>query len=252
MFIDISKWNGIFDWSKAIAQGVEGAYIKATGSGNGGNYVDYKFKSHSESCPLTYTGTYHYFDYRGRSGADQCKYFLDKTGNFGNMRGCLDMEDNEANWGVKLTSVLGTAMREALAWVNEYRLECGHDPLAYLNTGLTRQKQYVLSQLKYLYVFRNFTDLPLWVPRYDDVADPLVIGTEHSAWSDYVMWQYTSKGNGRLYGNASGNDFIDLNKVKNLQALLKPGAVVVEPPIVIIPLTVEQRLDRIEKILNIT
>ena len=32
-FIDISKWNGVFDWSKAVAKGIDGAYLKATGTG---------------------------------------------------------------------------------------------------------------------------------------------------------------------------------------------------------------------------
>ena len=219
IFIDISKWNGVFDWSKAQAQGVDGVYIKATGSGNYGNYEDYKFPENSESCPLKYTGSYHYFDYQGRSGADQCKYFLDKVGDFGNMRGVLDIEDNSTNGWKNIYSILGTAMREGLAWVNQYRLECGHDPVMYLNLGLAKQKD-----LWGKYIFRNFLDCPLWIARYSDVADPLVYSsTERAAWSDYALWQYSSKGNGRLYGNSIGNDFIDLNKVKNLQALLKPG-----------------------------
>ena len=250
MFIDISKWNSTFDWSKAQAQGVEGAYLKASGCGVGGNYVDYKFKENSVSCPLKYKGTYHYFDYRGTSGADQCKFFLDTTGDFGNLRGVLDIEDNSANGWPKLSANYGVAMREALAFVYQYKLETGHLPTMYLNVGLAKQKQLTISG--YQYIFRNFLDCPLWVARYNDMKDPLIYSaTERAAWSDYALWQYTSQGDGRLFGNAVGNDWIDLNRVKNLQALLKPGAVVVEPPIVIIPLTVEQRLDRIEKHLGI-
>lgn len=234
VIIDISKWNGVFDWSKAVAQSVEGAYIKATGSGNYGNYVDFKFKLNSSSCPLKYTGSYHYFDYQGRSGADQCKYFLDTVGNFGNMRGVLDIEDNSANGWKPIDSVISVAMREALAWVYQYKLETGHYPVLYLNTGLTVKTQWTITGYKY--IFRNFLDCPLWVARYDDVANPLVLGNgQKSAWSDYAMWQYSSKGNGALYGNAINNDFIDLNVVKNLQALLKPG---ITPEDAIIPLDI--------------
>lgn len=221
-FIDISKWNGVFDWSKAQAQGVEGVYIKATGSGNYGNYEDFKFKENSASCPLKYKGSYHYFDYQGRSGADQCKYFLDKVGDFGNMRGVLDIEDNFTNGWKNIYSILGIAMREGLAWVNQYRLECGHSPVMYLNLGLAKQQQLTLTGYKY--IFRNFLDCPLWIARYGDVPDPLIYSSkERAAWDDYALWQYSSKGNGALYGNAINNDFIDLNKVKNLDALLKPG-----------------------------
>lgn len=229
-FVDISKWNGVFNWSKAQAKGVEGAYLKATGSGNGGNYVDFRFKENSASCPLKYKGTYHYFDYRGYSGADQCKYFLDKTGNFGNLRGVLDMEDNATNGWVSLDSVLGVAMREALAWVNEYKKECGHAPVLYLNSGLAGKKQLTLSG--YQYIFRNFLDCPLWVANYNQISTP-----PSGAWLDYAMWQYTSKGDGIGYGNAPGNMFIDLNRVKNLSALLKPGVTIEdEQPIpVVIP-----------------
>src|SRR3972149_5030703 len=222
MIIDISKWNGTFDWSKSQAQGVDGVYIKATGSGNYGNYEDYKFKEHSASCPLKYTGSYHYFDYQGRSGADQCKYFLDKVGDFGTMRGVLDIEDNSTNGWKHIDGVIGIAMKEALAWVYQYKLETGHLPVMYLNLGLAKQRQWTISGYKY--IFRNFLECPLWIARYSDVADPLrYSSTERAAWSDYALWQYSSKGNGRLYGNSIENDFIDLNKVKDLQALLKPG-----------------------------
>ena len=49
------------------------------------------------------------------------------------------------------------------------------------------------------------------------------------------MWQYTSKGDGYLYGNAQGSPSIDLNRVFNLQALLKPG---VTPEDEVIPVPV--------------
>ena len=236
IFAYYSKWNGVVNWQKALAQRLEGAYLKATGSGDGGNYVDYKFPVNSAACPLKFKGGYHYFDYRGRSGADQCKFFLDTCGDWGNLRGVLDMEDNAANWGVKLESVIGVAMREALAWVNQYRLETGHDPVLYLNTELTVKKQYVLSALQYQYIFRNFLGCPLWVANYNDIKNPLVnLKGEKSAWPDYALWQYTSKGPGRLYGNEAGNAFVDLNIVKNLQALLKPGVTVEDEPVVVSP-----------------
>jgi len=237
IFIDISKWNGVFDWSKAVAQGVEGAYLKATGCGNGGNYVDNKFPVNATSCNLKYAGSYHYFDYR-KPGADQCKFFLDTVGDFGNLRGVLDIEDNASNGWVSLDSVISSAMKYALEWVYEYKLETGHYPVLYLNTGLTVKKQLTVGGYKY--IFRNFLDCPLWIANYNDIKVPPT-----GAWSDYAMWQYTSKGNGILYGNEAGNSFIDLNTVKNLQALLKPGITVEDEPVVISELSDTEKLSRL-------
>ena len=246
-FIDVSKWNGVFDWSKAQAKGVEGAYLKATGCGNGGNYEDYRFKENSASCSLKYKGTYHYFDYRGYSGADQCKYFLDKTGNFGNMRGCLDVEDNSSNGWVTFNSVLGTAMKQAYEWINEYLKETGHLPVMYLNLGLTLQKQWTTKG--YQYIFRNFLECPLWVANYNNVTNPLrSLDGKMSAWQDYAMWQYTRGGDGLGYGNSPGNINLDINRVKNLSALLKPGVTPEDEqpiPVVIPEISDPEKLSRL-------
>ena len=223
--IDISKWNSVFDWSKVQKQGVELAYLKASGAGNGGNYIDFRFKENGTSCPLPYKGAYHYFDYRGH-GADQCKYFLDTVGDFGNLRGALDFEDNSGGGWPKLSSMVGTSLKEALAWVTQYKLECGHYPVLYMSTDPTTWKQW--TSTGYKYTFRNFTDCPLWVANYNKITTPPT-----GAWSTYTMWQYTSNGDGYLFGNGgTGNPYIDLNIVKDVNALLKPG-VTIEDPVVI-------------------
>ena len=237
-FIDISKWNGVFNWQKAQAMGVKGAWLKASGCGIGGNYEDYRFKENSASCPLPYKGAYQYFDYEARkSGADQCKFFLDTVGNFGNLRGVLDIENNYPSWK-PLSSVMGSAMKEALSWVTTYFNETGHWPILYLNTGLTVLKQ--LTATGYKYTFRNFTQCPLWVANYNNIEVPPT-----GAWNTYDAWQWTSGGDGYAYGNAPGNVAIDLNRIKNLNALLKPG-ITIEDPVVIPPVvepTDKQKLD---------
>ena len=221
-FIDVSKWNGVFDWSKAQAQGVEGAWLKVCQD----TVVDSKFKENSASCTLKYHAGYPYFDYRGKSGADQCKFFLDTVGSFSNMRDMLDLEDNSANGWPKLNSMLGVALREALAWVNEYILEVKCEPAIYLNTGLTILKQLTVSG--YQYTFRNFTKCPLVVANYNKYilvngAWVEMIKPPTGAWDECAGWQHTSTGDGQLFGNAPGNIYIDIDKIFNLQALLKPG-----------------------------
>lgn len=223
IFTDVSKWNGIIDWPKQIKNGIEGTWLKASGCGVGGNYVDYRFKENSYSCPLKYRGAYHYFDYEGRkSGKDQAKFFLDTCGDFGNMRGVLDLEDNSGGGWTKLSTIMGKALKEALAWVTEYYIETNHYPILYLNTGLTTQKQ--LTSTGYKYAFRNFVECPLWVANYNNINIPPT-----GAWDDYAAWQYTSAGDGLAYGNSPGNNAIDLNRIKNISLLLKPGIAVTQP-----------------------
>ena len=235
--IDISAWNGLFNWQKAQAKDAELVYLRATGAGNSGNYQDWRFKENSASCNLKYKGTYHYFDYR-KPGADQCKYFLDFTGGFGNLRGVLDIEDNSGNGWPKLNSMVGTALKYALEWVTEYKKECGHWPALYMSSDPAGWQQ--LTVTGYKYTFRNFIQCPLWVANYNNIPAP-----KTGAWSDYAMWQYSSTGDGIGFGNSPGNQFIDLNQVKNLNALLKPG-ITIEDPVVIPPVvepTDKQKLD---------
>jgi hypothetical protein len=61
------------------------------------------------------------------------------------------------------------------------------------------------------------------------------------------MWQYTSNGDGYLYGNGGvGNVYIDLNNVKNINKLLKPGITPEDEPVVIpVPLTQSQKVDKL-------
>ncbi|MFA5208307.1 MAG: glycoside hydrolase family 25 protein [Candidatus Paceibacterota bacterium] len=216
IFTDCSKWNERIDWQKAINQGVEGTYLKVGGGSPTGSYLDTKFIENSQSCPLSYRGGYWFFNYTGQSGRDQCKYFLDKLSGFGNLRGVLDLEDSSGSGWAKLSSMYGTALKEALAFKNEYLLETGHELVMYLNTGLTQLKQATVTGYKY--TFRNFTSCPLWVANYNDIPVPPT-----GAWSTYAMWQYTSKAPGYIYGNGIGAPVIDLNIVKDLTALLKPG-----------------------------
>jgi len=215
-FIDISKWNGEFNFDASRKQGVDGVFIKASGCGVNGNYADYKFEQNSKNCNMTYKGAYHYFDYTGKSGADQCKFFLDTVGSWGNMRGVLDLEDNSGGGWPKLSSMYGVATKEALQFVMQYLRETEVIPVMYLNTGLT-----ILRDSMLRWTFRNFTECPLWVANYNKIASPPT-----GAWKDYAAWQYTSKGPGILYGNSVGNNYIDLNVIKNLDALL------IKPPVI--------------------
>jgi len=232
IFTDNSNWNGDKNWQKELDAGAQGTILRASHGLN----KDLRYDKYKSTCSHKNIGSYNYFDYRG-DGADQCKKFLDITGNYGNIRGVVDLEDNYANGWPKLDGMIGTALSRLMAWVDQYILETGHNPIAYLNTGLTIKKDRLGK-----YIFRNFVSkCGLWVANYNQSiyinGSWIKMETPPTgAWSECAMWQYTSKGDGYLYGNETGSPYIDLNRVLNLQLLLKPGIVLDPPPVVTPPL----------------
>lgn len=189
-FIDISFWNGLFDWSKAVAQGVIGAYIKASE----GLYIDKLFRTNSANCPLEYKGAYHFLCYEeGQSGAKQAEFFLDTMDDWDyNLPGALDIEKSAA---YTATFDIPKVLDLGMDFVRRYRELAGHYPVIYASSYLT---QYMWQ----------FTSCPLWIANYTTGAAPLVY-----SWGSYALWQYSSTGDGQLYGNSQGNKNIDLNRV---------------------------------------
>jgi len=221
MFIDVSHWQGKIDWNKAISNGVEGAYIKATGSGVYGNYTDDELVNNI-TAPLKYKGFYHFFDYRtnAKKGADQCKYFLDTVGLSGNLRGALDFENNEKYFG-SIYKVWGHALTEAMNWCLEYEKETGHAPTFYCGSSNSQTRSIITG-----YSFRNFARFPLWVAHYTSAKEPTF-----GCWTDYALWQYSTQGDPNLYG-ITGSKGVDLDMVNDMNALLKPGTTIEDPVIV--------------------
>ena len=86
--IDISLWQGKFDWQKAVNQGVKFAFLKASQ----GLFIDPRFKENMASCPLTHRGAYHFLDPL-RDGTKQAQFFLDTVGDSSTMIGVLDVEN---------------------------------------------------------------------------------------------------------------------------------------------------------------
>jgi GH25 family lysozyme M1 (1,4-beta-N-acetylmuramidase) len=186
-FIDISKWQGVMDWNKAIAAGVKGAYIKSSE----GLYPDPKFAVNSATCNLKWRGAYHFLAYGiGASGARQAEYVVNllKTWQY-NLPVALDIEPgNNYDKPFILNDVLGIAMD----FVKRYKDLTGHNPVIYVSSNRT---QYMSA----------FTDCPLWVAHYTLADAPKVYN-----WSSYVLWQYSRDGAGAVYGAQSKN--IDLNR----------------------------------------
>lgn len=223
-FIDISYWNGNFDFSKAKALGISGAYIKAT---QGVKYPDTQFENNRKNCNLDYFGGYHFLDYQNYTkgneldfGASQAKFFIKTLNGWGSLKGALDIEDNSGSgwddiWNL---SVLSRVTKIAMGFAQEFYKELGYSPVLYLSPAMAGKKD-LLGK----YIWRNFTNYPLWIAQYNVDA---VSST--GAWKNYDLWQYTSTGNGTQYGNSTGNKYIDINEVKHLENLLIPNASPVE------------------------
>lgn len=198
MLIDISHWNGVFDWSRAQAQGVIGAYLKASQ----GTYItDDMFEINGSSCPLPYRGAYHFLDYTtlhyvlGNEidfGKRQAEWFIKVMGIWKhNLPGAIDVEKN-GKWPDAFD--ISRVLKIALAFKNRFIEIAGHSPAFYCSSFLT----------DYL---TNFLDCPLWVANYNDIPVP-----EIGVFDKYAIWQHTSTADGQLYGNAPDNLSIDLNK----------------------------------------
>lgn len=78
MIIDISKWQGVIDWSRARAAGVEAAIIKATGAEVGHCFTDSKFSVNWAGAYEAgiVRGCYHFL-HGGLDGVEQAQYFLE-------------------------------------------------------------------------------------------------------------------------------------------------------------------------------
>lgn len=185
-FVDVSKYQGIMDWSQAIAAGVKGAYIKASE----GTYIDPLFDDNSETCKLKWRGAYHFLYYgSGASGAKQAEFVVNLVNGWPhNLPVALDIEPGNYDKPFILDNVLSIAMD----FVTRYRELTGHYPAIYASSSRT---QYMSA----------FTACPLWVAHYTMADAPKVYN-----WTSYALWQYSSAGIGKVYGAESSK--IDLNR----------------------------------------
>ncbi len=194
-FIDISFWNGVFDWDKATAMGVQGAYIKASE----GLYTDRMFKTNSASCSLKWRGAYHFLCYEaGQSGARQAEYFVKLLESWRhNLPGALDIEQSSKYSTPWVTNMVIDMAGE---FVERYKALRGHYPARYHSGWL------------YPFTQAAFPECPLWIASYFSNYPAYKEGNKYIEITNYALWQYSSQGAGALYGNEAGNPYIDLNR----------------------------------------
>ena len=174
------------DWNAAHAAGVTHAYIKAS---DGGGWVDPKFKENWQGAKDVgiQRGAYHY--YRNHvAPLTQAALFLEQLGDdVGEMPPALDVEDTG--------SIL--VADHLLIWLEDVESKSGARPVIY--TAKWYWDEHVTGATWASYY-------KLWVAHYTDSGQVMI----PKDWNNWWLWQYSSTGDGELYGAQSTN--IDLNR----------------------------------------
>jgi lysozyme len=188
VFIDVSHNNGTMDWSKAKANGVTHAYIKAS---DGPEWRDPQFATNWQGAKEQgiKRGAYHYY----RNYADptaQAMSFLEVVGDdLGEILPALDVEDDDS-------PVTGSDIWSWLLIVSE---ATGIDPAIY--TAAWWWDQYMDGT-------SWATDYALWVANWTEADTPVI--PKDWAGAGYWLWQYDNRGDGVRYG--AQKLAIDLNR----------------------------------------
>lgn len=191
--IDVSKWQGVIDWAKAKADGVEFAILRA---GYGQNNIDEYFKRNADECTRLGIpfGVYWFsYAYNVDRAEREAQYCLDAVAPYKlSYPVAFDFEYDSVDYakkkGVTITKTLASALARAFLGKIE---EAGYYAVLYANAD---------------YLSRYFdAELP---KRYDTwlASWPSNPNPDNKPASAGGLWQYTSKG---AVDGISGN--VDMN-----------------------------------------
>ena len=187
--IDISKWDGNWDATKAKQAGATFVFIKASQA----TYTDPQFLANWQKAKDAglLRGAYHYLDYT-KPGIDQANYFADLLKNDpGELPPVIDYElrrtDNNPS------AALGF-LRDCLDQLTK-RTELFEDasikrPMIYTGPGFWVEYG---DQTKSDY----WIQFPLWNAHWTTSSAPLI----KLPWTMWQFWQFTSKGPGQAFGS---------------------------------------------------
>lgn len=229
--IDLSKWDGVWDASKAKAGGVAFAFIKASQA----TFTDPLFSTHWSKAKAAglLRGAYHYLDYT-KPAKDQANYFAALLrASPGDLPPVVDYEQRRTD---NNPVVARAFLRDFLAQMAAY----GYTPMIYTSNGFWAEYGEKADP--------HWAKFPLWIAQYTTAPAPTV----PLPWTRWTFWQYTSKGNGPTYGTESLS--LDLNHFNGtldellVFAGLSPSVPVTPPPVPPpAPLTIEQRVTLLEQ-----
>lgn len=182
--IDVSHYQKSIDWKSAKADGVQGAFIKAT---EGGSRVDLKFAANATAAPAAdvLVGYYHYAHPELNAPETEAAHFYRTVKGFrADFPHVLDVEGE--------ASKLGAAALTAWCakWLEEVEKLTGHKAMIYTGASFART-----------YLGPSLGVYPLWVAHYG-VDKPM----SNNTWPVWAVFQYTSSGRvDGIAGNADVN-----------------------------------------------
>ncbi|HLK19515.1 MAG TPA: GH25 family lysozyme [Bryobacteraceae bacterium] len=205
--IDVSHFQGVVDWPRAAASGIQFCFMKATeGAGN----VDPRFIQNwknSRNAGLV-RGAYHFFHPAAPASA-QANSFLRMVARLepGDLPPVLDLEVPAA-W-VGITSQDRAPL--AIEWLDTVEKTLGVMPIVYLSPAFATE---ILANAPGLARF------PVWFAHYTTADAPTVV----KPWSTWNFWQYSR--DGKIPGVALPVDLDRFNgSLDDLRALTaKPSA----------------------------
>lgn len=243
---DISQFNGVIDWTKVKASGVNAVVIRV----GYGNTIDSKFVENAENAKKAGIKIqfYWYMDFYnnhintssvfgmedvewGKKQADNC---WNTIKNYGNVMVFIDVESTNGTYAPKIETVPDRAQAIMGGFLSRM------DSL----NGLTNGIYCSLGLLSWFYT--KWRTRPLWMAWYpyrtaSVTVSNAIASAKAKGWNNLLMWQYASDGdiddNGTEDGRSVGMqyDFLDLNGVINESAFL---ALFNESPIVVPPIDV--------------
>ncbi len=192
--IDVSANNGAIDWSKVANTIVKTdfAYIK---SSEGVGYTDPKFLTNASKAKMNNvkTGYYHFASLNTTNGVADAKaeadYFMSVICKApkADLPLILDLETNK----------VGLKKPQVVEWISVFFDEM--KKAGFNDTALYSYTPFLDSNLP---LNHGLGSVRLWLAAYVNGAPKLPKG-----WSEYWIWQYTSKG---MVSGIKGN--VDLNK----------------------------------------
>lgn len=186
--VDVSHWQGVMDWAKAKANGVQFAFIKAT---EHNSHADTQFSRNWEKARENgiLRGAYHFYRF-GYDPIAQANWFLAHipANDVGELPLVVDVEDTDQP----------AQAAELKRFLDAIEAKRGRKPIIYT-------ARWWWNAARWGGAVDWASDYDLWVANYTTAQAP-VWPTD---WGDWAFWQFTSEGDGRGYGASSNH--IDLN-----------------------------------------
>jgi lysozyme len=175
---DVSKWQGRTDFAGMYQAGARFVFLKASQA----MYTDARFIEYYQAARQTplLIGMYHYLDWT-KPAADQAMHFADLIHSYPpDLPPALDYEERNGAPDRKSAAAAATEFMSAVESL------AGKPMMAYTSPGYWAE---------YGVTTAWFAGHPLWIAHYG-VTQPTV----PLPWLSWRFWQFTSSGDGALYG----------------------------------------------------